>query len=188
MGMAVLVENRKMDVSAVTVRDPDEFYNHLLNSSTSQTDLNVRAGVLLYGEYFYFGVSYLPIVYTALESSELALTEAFYRGSLQAGVSLPLNADVTLKPGILALVQMNNELTLDYHVKAYFRENIWLGMTYRDIKSGVALLGWNFNELLSAAYSYEMSLGPLRHFNDGSHELVLALRLDNFKKYSQYTW
>lgn len=187
-GISLLVENRKLDVREVSVRDPDEFYNHLLSSSTSQTDLNVRAGVMLYSQRFYVGFSYLPLLYTVLQASELEMTEPFYRGSLQGGVALPMNADVTLKPSILALLQMNDKVTVDYNVKAFFRDNIWLGLTYRDIKSGVAIVGWNFDERLSASYSYEMSLGEFRQFNDGSHELVLALRLNNFRKYSQYTW
>jgi type IX secretion system PorP/SprF family membrane protein len=187
-GASIVIENRKLDVSEVSVRDPDEFYNHLLSSSTSQTDLNVRAGVLLYSQSFYVGLTYLPVLYKVLEASELAMTEPFYRGSLQAGVALPLNADVMLKPSILALIQVNNEVAIDYSAKAFFRENIWLGLTYRSIKSGVAIVGWNFNERLSASYSYEMSLGEFKQFNDGSHELVVALRLNNFRKYSQYTW
>lgn len=187
-GVSLVIENRALDVREVSVRDPDPYYNHLLNSSTSQTDLNVRAGVLLYSQHYYFGVTYLPLLYTVLQASELAMTKPFYRGSIQAGVALPMNADVVLKPGILAVLQMNNKVTLDYHVKAFFRDNIWLGLTYRDIKSGIAIVGWNFDEKLSASYSYEMSLGEFRQFNDGSHELVLALRLNNFRKYSQFTW
>lgn len=187
-GVALLVENRKLDVAEVTVRDPDPFYSHLLNSSTSQTDLNVRAGILLYGQKFYLGLSYFPLVYTVLDASELAMTQAFYRGSVQAGIAFPLNADVMLKPAIIALLQMDNAVAIDYSVKAFFKQNIWLGVTYRDIQSGVAIIGWNFNDRLSAAYSYEMSLGEFKQFNDGSHELVLALRLHNIRKYSQYTW
>lgn len=187
-GISLLVENRKLDVGEITVRDPDEFYNHLLNGSTSQTDLNVRAGAVLYGPRFYFGFTYLPVVYTPIEASDLAMTVPFYRASVQAGFSFPLNADVTLKPSIVGLIQMNNEWTLDYHVKAFFRENIWLGISYRDIRSGVGLVGWNFNERLTASYSYEMSLGEFKQFNDGSHELVLSFRLDNFRKQTQYTW
>lgn len=188
-GLSLVIENRKLDVSEVTVRDPrDILYNNLLGSSTSQTDLNLRAGALLYSENYYFGVTYLPVLYTVLEASELAMTEPFYMASAQAGVALRLNPDVTLKPSIIAMMQMNNEFTIDYNAKAFFRENIWLGLTYRDIKSGVAIVGWNFDERLSASYSYEMSLGEFKQFNDGSHELVVSMRLNNFKKYSQYTW
>lgn len=188
VGASLLIENRKLDVSEVTVRDPDAFYDHLLASSTSQTDLNLRAGVLLYAQNYYVGVTYFPLLYTVLQASELSMTQPFYRGSVQAGISLPINADVTIKPSVMALVQMNNKLSLDFNAKAYFKQNIWLGLTYRDIQSGVAIVGWNFDERLSASYSYEMSLGQFKQFNDGSHELVVALRLNNFRKYSQYTW
>src|SRR5688572_27276778 len=44
IGFSALIENRKLNISEITVRDPDEYYNYLLRSSTSQTDLNVRAG------------------------------------------------------------------------------------------------------------------------------------------------
>lgn len=188
LGVSALIENRKLDVSEVTVRVPDEFYNHLLKSATSQIDLNIRAGILLYAQNYYVGLSYFPLLYTVIQSSELAMSQPFYRGSVQAGISFPLDADVTLKPSIMALVQMNNELVMDFNVKTFIKENIWLGLTYRDIKSGVAILGFNFNEKLAASYSYEMSLGEFKQFNDGSHELVLALRFNNFKKYNQYTW
>lgn len=188
VGLSLLIENRKLDVGEVTVRDPDPYYDRLIGGATSQTDLNLRAGVLVYGPRYYVGLSYLPALYTVLAASDLTMTEPFYKGSAQAGFSFPMSADVTLKPAILALLRMNGEVSVDYNVKAFFRKNIWLGMTYRDIESGVVIVGWNFNERLGASYSYEMSLGQFKQFNDGSHELVLGLRLNNFKKYSQYTW
>lgn len=187
-GLSLLVENRKLDVGEVTVRDPDPYYDRLRSGATSQTDLNVRAGVLVYGPRYYFGLSYFPVLYTVLTASDLAMTQPFYRGSAQAGIALPVNADVTLKPGVLALLQMDGAVSVDYNVKAFFKQNIWLGITYRDIESGVVMLGWNFNDRLGASYAYETSLGQFKQFNDGSHELVLALRLNNFKKYTQYTW
>lgn len=188
IGFSALIENRKLNINEISVRDPDEFYNYLLRSSTSQTDLNVRAGILLYKEYFYFGVSYLPLVNVALQSSDLAMEEPFYRGSVQAGVTLPLNADVALKPSVLALFQMNNEFSIDYSVKAYIQNKVLLGLTYRDIKSGVALLGFNLNDTFSVSYSFELSVGEFRKFDDGSHELVLAARLNNLKRFTQYIW
>lgn len=188
IGLSALLENRKMDVAAVDVRDPDEYYNYLLRSSSAQTDLNIRAGALLYLENFYIGVSYLPLVNIALQASDLAMEEPFYRGSVQAGIALPINADVTLKPSILGLLQMNNDLIVDYGVKASIQNKVLLGLTYRDIKSGVILLGFNINDTFTATYSFEMSVGDFRKFDDGSHELVMAARLNNLKKFTQFIW
>lgn len=187
-GVTALLENRKMDVADVTVRDPDEYYNYLLRSSTAQTDLNVRVGALLYKENFYIGMSYLPLVNIALQASDLAMEEPFYRASVQAGVAVPMNAEVTLRPSIMALLQMNNRLAVDYNVKAYVQNKVLLGLTYRSTKSGVAMLGFNINDTFTATYSFELSVGDFRKFDDGSHELVMAARLNNLKKFTQYIW
>jgi hypothetical protein len=70
----------------------------------------------------------------------------------------------------------------------YVEQKLWFGATYRDIQSLVGILGFNLNEMLGAAYSYELSLNGMQQFSDGSHELVLSLRLNNFKRLSQKTW
>lgn len=188
VGGSAVIENRKLDMTQVSVRDPDEFYDYLLKSSTSQTDLNVRAGILLYSDRFYVGLSYLPLVNIALSASDLAMEQPFYRGSFQAGVSFPFNNDVAIKPSVLGLLTMQNKVIVDYNIKAYLQEKIFFGLTYRSIEAAVALLGFNINERFSASYSYEMSTGQFRKFNDGSHELVLSARLKNLKRYHQYTW
>ncbi len=187
-GAAAMVENRRMDVAEVTVRDPDPFYDHLLKSSTAQTDLNVRAGLLLYGENFYVGVSYLPLLNVALQASDIAMDDAFFRGSVQLGYSFPVSADVSLRPSVVGLVQMNNALVVDYSLKALIQEKVWAGLTYRDVESAIGMLGFNINERFSVSYSFELSVGDFRRFDDGSHELVLAARLNNLKRFTQYLW
>jgi hypothetical protein len=128
------------------------------------------------------------LVNIALQASDLAMEESFYRGSVQAGYAFPVAEGVMLKPSVIGLLQMNSQVALDYNVKAYFQNKLWMGLTYRDIKSGVALFGFNINDTFTASYSFELSLGDFRKFDDGSHELVLAARLRNLKRYSQYIW
>ncbi|MFZ6009929.1 MAG: PorP/SprF family type IX secretion system membrane protein, partial [Bacteroidota bacterium] len=187
-GVGAIIESTKLSIGEITVRDPDPYYDRLLQSATSQTNLNVRAGALVYSNRFYFGVSYLPIVNSVIQSAEVALEEPFYRGSVQAGYSFAINPDLVLKPSVLGLLHMNNEFSIDYGVKGYIQEKIWFGLTYRDIQSGIGIVGFNINETFTASYSYEMSLGDFKQFSDGSHELVLAIRVKNFRRQSQYTW
>lgn len=187
-GLTGLIENRKLDIREVAVRDPDEFYNYLLRSSSSQTDLNLRAGILMYGERYYLGVSYLPAVNVALQSSDIAMEEPFYRASFQGGLSFPLTSEVNLKPSVIGLLQMNNDIVMDYNVKAYIQDKVIAGLSYRSIESVVVLMGFNINETFTATYSYEASVGQFRKFNDGSHELVLTARFKNLKKLGTYIW
>ena len=107
---------------------------------------------------------------------------------MQAGYSFPLSATMDLKPSVLALMQMDNTFVIDYNVKLYIQEKIWFGLTYRDVKSMIGVFGFNLNEKLGASYSYELQANDSRQFLGGSHELVLSVRLNNFKRQKQQTW
>jgi type IX secretion system PorP/SprF family membrane protein len=190
LGVSAFVENRKLDMNEVTVRDPDndKFYNHLLNSSTSQTDLNLRGGLLLYTSDFYFGVSYIPAFYTSLQASELAFEEPFYTATIMAGYSVQVNPTLAFKPSVLAILLADNSVMYDASIKAYLQNKVWAGIMYRSIKSGVGMVGFNFNEKFNASYSFEMAFGEFQQFSGSTHELVLGMRLNNLKRQNQYTW
>lgn len=165
----------------------DPIYKALQAGDISQSSLWTRAGLLLYGRNFYVGATYYPWN-TTLGDPEFAFDDQFYSGSFQVGFSFPVNDEFDLKPGILALWQLDNTFVIDYQAKVYLQDKAWFGLTYRDIKAGVVSGGFNFNPALSASYSYEFSLGKLRTFSGSTHELVLSARLRNFKQLLQRTW
>jgi type IX secretion system PorP/SprF family membrane protein len=190
-GFTAFLENTQLDVNGIYLGenpDSDPFYDHLMQGSSKHSELSLRGGILLYSKNFYLGVSYFPIATSVISNSDVDFSDPFYQGSVQTGFVLPVNADLILKPSVLAIVQTDNHVLLDYSVKGYLKNRAWFGLTYRDIKAGVILLGFDFTKTLTVGYSYEMSMGDFGKFNDGSHDLVLALRLNNFKGLRSYTW
>jgi type IX secretion system PorP/SprF family membrane protein len=191
-GVGAVIENTKLDFDKIrlgeTSKENDPFYQYLVQTGASHTNVSIRGGLLVYGKDFYFGVSYLPMVNKVVSTSETSFSEAFYRGTIQAGVALEMSPDFQLKPSILALMQMDNKFAIDYSVKAYIKEKAWFGVTYRDVKASVFLLGFNVNRTFGASYAYEMSMDGFKTFNDGSHELVLSLRFNNFKQQMPSVW
>lgn len=189
-GLSVMLENTKVKVSEIYLgsnADPDPFYDRLVRNGANRTDLTMRAGMLVYSSRFYLGLCYLPVLQTAIQSSAGNFTEPSYRGTVQAGVSFPVSPLVDLKPSVVALVQMNNRWLIDYSLKVFIQK-VWGGITYRDTQSGIVMIGFNLNDVLGAAYSYEVSTSALKQFSDGSHELVLAVRLNNFKRLDPQVW
>ncbi len=190
-GATVMAENTKVDVSKIYLgsdADPDPFYDNLMRGGSNHTEINARAGLLLYSSRFYIGAAYYPIWKTEVKSSDLSFQDSYYRGSAQVGLSFPMRQGVTVKPSVLVLMQTSDKLLIDYSVKMYFQQRLWAGLTYRDIQSGVASAGLTINDLFSASYSYEFSTGKIRQFSSGSHELVLAVRVNNFKRQNPQTW
>jgi type IX secretion system PorP/SprF family membrane protein len=190
-GASAIIENTKLKVDEIYLGnnpDPDPFYDNLLKGGTSQTNLGLRAGFLVYSSKFYAGFSYYPLLNTSIKSSDLNYQQNFYRGSFQVGATYPISAEAILKPSIIGLLRMDNKVTIDYNLKLFLMNRAWAGLTYRDIKSGVVSAGFNINERFAASYSYEFSMGKLKGFSGGSHELVLAAKFNNFRKDIQRTW
>ena len=199
LGAGAMVENTKIDVGKIyfgldpRTREPinaqeDQVVQNLTNGGSGNTLLNFRAGFLLYTQQYYFGFSYLPIASLEIKSNETDINEPAYRGVFQGGYSFPLSSNMDFKPSILALWQTDNTFLIDYNIKVYIEQKIWFGLTYRDVKSMIGIVGFNLNERLGASYSYELSANKMRQFSDGSHDLVLSVRLNNFKRQRQQTW
>ncbi len=191
-GLSAQIDNTKINLDklyfGVNGVNPDPFYERLISNGSNHTELNIRAGVLVYSPKFYAGLTYYPIVNSSLKTSEVTIGDPFYKGSFQVGAAFPVTPTIELKPSILGFWQLTNKFSIDYNVKMYIEQKLWFGLTYRDIESFVGILGFNLNELLGASYSYEISSNGMQQFNDGSHELVLSVRLNNFKRLSSQTW
>ncbi|MEO7991569.1 MAG: PorP/SprF family type IX secretion system membrane protein [Chryseolinea sp.] len=188
IGAAAIIENSKIDLNAIELRDADPFYDQLVANGTTETNLNVRTGIAFYSPSFYLGASYFPVLNYAIQASDASSSQIFYKGSIQGGFSIPVSSNGFIRPSVLALWQMDNKMSIDYSVKTYIQNKVWLGLTYRDVKSGVFLFGLNVNELISVSYSYEMALSDYSKFGGSSHDLVLSFRLNNFRHQNQYMW
>jgi type IX secretion system PorP/SprF family membrane protein len=190
VGTSATIENLRIDADEVYMgagADPDPIYQQILAGKTNNTSLNVRAGAVLYSKMFYVGVSYLPVWKYDLKDASWADASSIYKASLQTGVAFKVSETVDLKPSVVALLNEGNKVNLDYAMKVYFRNVIWAGIMWRDTQTGVTQLGYNINKMFSASYSYEISTGEWK-FGMGSHELVLGIRLNNFRDQPNYIW
>lgn len=190
-GVSANIDNTRVKIDEIYLGndpDPDPFYDGLRANGADRTDLNIRAGILFYTPRFYLGVSYLPILNQSLATSEGNFSDTFYKATFQSGVSIPVSKDFKVNPGVAGIWLQSNTIILDYGLKAYYKERIWLGITYRDTETGVGLLGLNISKLIAATYSYEVPMNSMRQFSDGSHELVISLKLYNDQGYNTFLW
>lgn len=205
LGVNATLYNSRIDVNGINFglgpdgQPIDIFDDQIvqeLQAGSSFTNLGVRAGLLVYASRFYFGFSYLPIINKGLNNPNTGLGDIEtaigspknYKAVFQGGYTFPVSATMDVKPSVLALMQIDNTFLIDYNVKVFIQEKMWFGLTYRDVKSMIGILGFNLNEKLGASYSYELSSSNARQFLGGSHELVLSVRLNNFKRQKQLTW
>jgi len=187
-GLALTYDSKTLDFNKITVREDDPYYSHLASVGANTSTLNGRVGVVLYSQAFYVGFSYLKAWNSVLQSADISKEEPLYMGTAQAGVTLSVTPDFDLRPSVLVLLPVAGDVQIDYNVKAYIQQRLWIGASYRAIEALVVMGGFHINDALSVSYSYETSMNGFKQFSDGSHELVLGIRLNNFKRQRPFVW
>jgi type IX secretion system PorP/SprF family membrane protein len=190
-GLGAMVENVRLNMDKIYLGmypDPDPLYDDMLYNVPSRTDLNLRAGALVYSPNFFVGFCYLPLLLADLNGFATAFNVHPYLGTFQAGISFSVGPVIELKPSVLGILWMNRSAQIDYNLKVVMRQKASVGITYRSTESFVGLIGFRMTDIFSASYTYEVSFNRFRQYNDGSHELVLGIRFNNFGNHNSNVW
>lgn len=147
---------------------------------------------------FNFGASYTtPDYYLGFAATQL------FRGSLilgnssdnartelghfflSGGMKIPIDTDWMVEPS--ALIKSSDMLfksfQADLTTRVYYRENYWLGLSYRTQDALILLLGFTYDRFFFS-YAYDLILTDIRNHSSGSHELSFAVKFgDNARRY-----
>lgn len=107
-----------------------------------------------------------------------------------AGMLLPINENIQFKPSFLLKDDRGGPTSLDLNAFLLLQERIWIGGSYR---SGVSLYDKNYLQKvlvkknaavalvevyatpnLRVGYAYDFAVGPLKGYNNGSHEVSIG--------------
>lgn len=139
---------------------------------------NIGAGVLLYSDKTYFGVS-IPYM----------LEQKYYDNDVQfvasekmhlhviGGYVFDLNDNLKFKPAIKAKAVKGAPLQLDFSANFLFNEKFTVGGAYRWDAAWSALAGFQISKSWLIGYAYDKDVTNLGSFNSGSHEIFLRYEL-----------
>jgi type IX secretion system PorP/SprF family membrane protein len=127
---------------------------------------NSGAGAYYYSKKMFFGLS----------TPELVKTKSgpkFYEFDAIGGAILKVQDNITLKPSILVRQIKNSPVQFDLNITAYFNEILGVGLAYRNKDAIVTYFDCSINKKFKLGYAYDYSIGPLRKYNSGTHEIML---------------
>jgi type IX secretion system PorP/SprF family membrane protein len=191
LGTTIAMVNRKINPKAIYLGEhgvDEDIIQDLLTQGGSQSSLLAKVGGLLYSKNYYLGISYLPLLDHNLSSEHLTYAHVKYLGMVQGGASFTMSDEFSFKPSIAVLLDKENDLLIDFTMKGVVRDRFWGGITYRSIQACSISAGFEINATLGVSYAYEMALGNFNQASSGSHEVVLGVRINNFKRMNPYTW
>lgn len=175
LGLGAGVRMQRYDWSAVRTTDPGD--EQFLADSPNGTKADFSAGAYWYSKKYFAGLSLptLPRTITAADSASArpALPLQGSQPMLTAGMLLRVSPDIKLKPSILLRKASGEPVQGDLNLNVIWQDKVWLGASWRKDDALCFLLEVLPTPQFRLGYSYDLGLGPMAAYHQGSHEVML---------------
>lgn len=150
----------------------------MLNNIRNRVRPVVGAGIYLYADNWYFGLSSPTFIqkdsYGKWNEAEIDPRVHWYA---IAGYVFSIGDNVKLKPAVLAKMVKGAPITADVSLNTLIKEQFTVGVGYRYHDALSILLGYTIKNSFFIGYSYDINLTKLRRYNSGSHDITLKYTL-----------
>jgi type IX secretion system PorP/SprF family membrane protein len=92
-----------------------------------------------------------------------------------------ISDDIKLKPSTMIKMVEGAPIEADLNTNVWLREIIGLGVSYRTGDAVIGMAEIQVNENLRFGYGYDVTISPLKYYNNGSHEIMIRYEFGNFK-------
>lgn len=143
---------------------------------------DLGAGFWLYSPKFFLGGSAKQLLgyHQKIEKGEVNFTayqQPVFYGT--AGYKFFVDEDIAAIPSVLLTYWINAPSAIDGNLKLAYQDKFWIGGSYRNNDAFSFLVGVNIASLINLSYSYDVTTTALRSVNNGTHEIVIGLLLNN---------
>nr|WP_242501885.1 type IX secretion system membrane protein PorP/SprF [Flavobacterium beibuense] len=165
-----------IDFTKLNIYNPDDpgFQNNVDN----QFSPNFGAGVFLYSDNTYFGVSVPDFLETKhYEHNTTSVAKDRMHYYFIGGHVFDLTYNLKFKPAAMVKATKGSPLQADVSANFLYDEKLTLGMAYRWDAALSALVGFQVTKDVFVGYTYDMETTRLAEYNSGSHEIYLRFEL-----------
>jgi type IX secretion system PorP/SprF family membrane protein len=168
------------DQSKLNIFDPTDVR---LQNFTQSTQPNVGAGLYLYSNQFYFGVSIPHFLASKLyDDNNINVYQNEMNWYAITGYVFNLSNSIKAKPAVLFKSVTGAPYQLDLSANLLFHEKLTTGISYRLNASWNAMAGFQITPQLFAGYGYDLQSTQLINYNSGSHEIFLKYSFQRKQK------
>ena len=95
------------------------------------------------------------------------------------GYVFDVNEDVKIKPSTMIKIVGGAPIEADLNTNVWLRDLIGLGFSYRTGDAMVGMAEVQVNNQFRLGYAYDITISPLKYYNNGSHEFLLRYEIGN---------
>lgn len=182
MGLSFGLLQYKIDGTKVTLYENGDpvFPNQMMTVYTADATF----GLNLKHKNFNIGISLPQLVGNKLkflENQENPESKLARHYMVMGGYTFHVG-DFGIMPNVLLKYVNPAPLQVDAGLKFDWRDQVWLGASYRH-KDAVSFMGgFAYKDYLVFAYSYDLATSNLRNYSTGTHEVMVGVRFRPWKK------
>ncbi|WP_161888757.1 PorP/SprF family type IX secretion system membrane protein [Pontibacter russatus] len=173
-GVSAGLTQMKVAGSSLSFVDP----NDAAGTDRSTWRPNLSGGLWLYSSRFYAGASAAEVLGNAVAFSGdagEARIHYFFTGAYKVAAS----GKLAFIPSVMVKWLRPLPVSVDYNLRALYKNRIWAGVSYRQHDSVVFLAGLTLNHIYELGYAYDTGVSSM---GASSHEVVLGVRLYNKRR------
>ena len=162
--------------------------NGLGTGTTSDPNLDISLGAMLYGKMGFIGYAAHQLLQNKLDlfqNNGLTQPNLALSHSLSGGLNFAISPIVSLVPFATARLIGGAPASVDGGLRVNYKDFLWIGGSYRNEDAISGMLGVRLSDALNFSYSYDYTTSSLKAASNGSHELVLGLRIGQIKNDSK---
>ncbi len=145
----------------------------------------VGLGIYYNTEKFYVGFSVPNVLKSRLSAFDVMNSGIQKVNSthmfLTTGYVFNVNEEVKIKPSTMIKAVSGARIEADINTNIWLKDLIGLGFSYRTGDAMIVMAEAQINENLRVGYAYDMTISPLKYYNNGSHEMILRYEFGNNK-------
>ena len=158
----------------------------LAGNGLNSTQFDLGLGIWVYSKNFFGGISTSQLaskkqnfIQDMSIPQQNGLQPHYY---FSGGYRLNVSPFIALIPSFLTKLAQPSPASTDFNLKALYNDRIYIGGTYRKDDAFSVITGFNINSILGIGYAYDATTSELNYFSQGSHEVVLNIKLLNKNK------
>lgn len=176
IGIGIGWSNFAIKTDEVKLHQSNDYtYDNYVSASNTQNYLDANAGLVLYNDRFYFGLSGTQLFGNQVRLSDNN-TESKYTRHLYSMISyrMDLGKKYGLEPVLQAKKTSNSPLSWELAARLHYMRYGYMSLSYRSQSAFGVGFGINVFSRFQVAYTFEFGTGATQHFGNTSHEFKLS--------------
>jgi len=146
----------------------------------SRLNPDLNGGIFLYSSKFFVGYSANFLlrneIFSLSDKSTIVGKQRVHHYGL-LGTKFDVSDSWHLVPSVMVKYVDGAPASFDANLRVGYKEQFWFGPSFRSQDSFSAMFGAHLSNFVSLSYSYDYTYSKLNTASNGSHEVILGLRL-----------